>query len=138
MRQLVVAAVAVALLASGCVDERPGSPRADADGPTEFTIEDTSIEVGPGETFTIAVGDNASVGDDWSLREKPDADVVAIDGDYYVADPGEANTDGGGGTHYFRFTAKAAGTTSVELLNCFRGCRDPEDERRYRIDIEVR
>jgi predicted secreted protein len=61
---------------------------------------------------------------------------VATHGDRYVEDSGE-DTSGGGGTRYFRFEARATGSTSVELRNCYRGCADPEDEHRYEIDIKV-
>lgn len=137
MRRFAAAVAALALLlGSGCSVERSGDARAGEDEPTEFTIEDTNIAVEPGESFTIAVEDNASVGDDWSLRAKPDTDVVTAGGDHYVSDSAE-DTAGGGGMRYFRFEARSAGTTSVELRNCYRGCDDPKDDHRYRIAIEV-
>jgi inhibitor of cysteine peptidase len=137
MRRFVVAVSAVALLGSGCTVERSGGDaRPERDGPAEFTVEDETIAVAPGESFTIAVEDNPSVGDDWLLSDEPDEEVVTAEGDHYVADSA-ANAPGSGGTRYFRFEAHATGTTSVELLNCYRGCQDPEDERRYLIDIEV-
>jgi predicted secreted protein len=135
MRRFAVIVVLV-LLASGCSQARPGSPSAGEQRRGEFTIEDTDIRVAPGESFTIAVQDNASVGDDWSLSAKPDEGVVTVGGDHYVADSTE-NVDGGGGTRYFEFEARSAGSTSVELRNCYRGCADPEDEHRYEIAIEV-
>jgi predicted secreted protein len=141
MRRCVVAAVviaAVALLGSGCSVERSGGDaRPERGGPAEFTVEDRTIAVASGESFTIAVEDNPSVGDDWLLSDEPDEEIVTAEGDHYVADPEEEDTAGGGGTRYFRFEAHSVGTTTVELLNCYRGCQDPEDEHRYPIDIEV-
>jgi predicted secreted protein len=143
MRRLAVA-VALVLLGTGCSvtrvgDAHPsaGDTRSGEEEPArEFTIEDTSIRVGPGESFTIAVDDNASVGDLWSVSAEPDASVVESVGDDYVADSDEP-VAGGGGTRYFRFTATRSGTTTVELRNCYRGCHDPGDDHRYELAIEV-
>ena len=129
--------VALVLLVTSCTVTREGDPNPGDQRPArEFTIDDTRIQVGPGESFTIAVGDNASVGDDWSLSTEPDARVVTADGDHYVADSDE-DVAGGGGTRYFVFTAKENGTTTVELRNCYRGCAEPDDDHRYEIAVEV-
>jgi predicted secreted protein len=137
MRRFAAVVTALALLGSGCAgDTGDGTGDGTGDDTAEFTLDDTRIDVSAGESFTIAVDDNASVGDDWSLSGDPDSAVVTAQGDDYVADSDE-DTTGGGGTRYFRFDARAAGTTTVELRNCFRGCHDPEDEHRYEIEIEV-
>jgi inhibitor of cysteine peptidase len=135
MRTLVVVVVLV-LLGTSCSvtragDARPGEPPA-----REFTVEDTSIRVGPGESFSIAVEDNASVGDQWSVSAKPDSNVVRTEGDDYEPDSDEHVT-GSGGTRYFRFQALRAGTTTIELRNCYRGCHDSGDDRRYQLAVEV-
>lgn len=136
MRGLAVFVAFVAFVTS-CTVTREGDPNpGERPSTREFTLDDTRIEVEPGESFTIAVEDNASVGDDWSMSGKPDAAVVTTGGDHYVADS-EEDTVGGGGTRYFEFEARAAGTTSVELFNCYRGCDTPDGERRYEIAIEV-
>ncbi|MPZ81948.1 MAG: hypothetical protein GEV28_16765 [Actinophytocola sp.] len=138
------AVAALILLGSACAAERPGTASPGTTVPeatepehgTEFSVEDTHIEVARGESFTIAVTDNASVGDKWTLSEEPDAAVVTTNGDDYVPDSAD-NREGDGGTRYFLFDATAAGTTSLALFNCFQGCHQPKDERRYPIQIEV-
>jgi hypothetical protein len=77
-----------------------------------------------------------SGGDARPERDGPDEEIVTGEGDHYVADS-TSDAPGSGGTRHFRFEAQSAGTTTVELLNCFQGCQAPEDERRYVIDIEV-
>lgn len=139
-----VAATAFGLFGAGCGGGEPGTP-ADrpSDSPTtaqstarEFSIHDTDIRVAPGESFSIAVPDNASAGDDWSLSKKPAAAVVSAHGDDYDGDAG-TNVNGAGGTRHFRFTAKAAGSTSLELRDCYRGCHTPKDDKRYPVRVEV-
>jgi predicted secreted protein len=134
------AIVALVLLAAGCTvtrhgDERPAE-RKSREPTWEFTLEDTSLRVEPGDTFVIVVDDNASVGDMWSLSEEPDARVVDSAGDYYVSESDEGSV-GGGGKRYFRFLAVESGTTAIELRNCFRGCADTTDDQRYAFAVEV-
>ncbi len=132
--------VALVLAAAGCTVTRSGDARSTGEKggePTrEFTVGDTSVRVEPGDTFVIAVDDNASVGDLWSVSTEPDAEVVSADGDHFVSDTDE-DVAGGGGTRYFEFTARASGSTSIELRNCFRGCREPGDDKRYEFAVEV-
>lgn len=131
---------ALAVLLAGCTVTRSGEPGptgSRGDEPTwEFTVDDTSVRVEPGDTFVVAVDDNASVGDQWSVSTEPDAAVVSADGDHFVSDTDE-DVPGGGGTRYFEFTARESGNTTIELRNCFRGCHEPEDDKRYGIAVEV-
>ena len=146
MRRLAVV-VALVLLVASCTATRTGDPPEETTSPTEptepteqpgrrFTIEDTDIRVAPGDSFTVAVDDNASVGDMWSVSAEPDAEVVESRGDHYEPESDE-DVVGGGGTRFFEFQALREGATSVELRNCFRGCREPDDDHRYEIAIEV-
>ncbi len=128
--------VALLLLVTSCSVTRSGEPRSGERRPQRFTIEDTHVRVAAGDAFVIAVDDNASVGDMWSVSGQPDADVVEARGDHYEPDS-EEDVAGGGGTREFRFEALRAGTATIELRNCFRGCPEPSDDKRYAIEVEV-
>ncbi|MFJ6383636.1 protease inhibitor I42 family protein [Kitasatospora sp. NPDC092039] len=84
--------------------------------------EERSVTLAVGERFTVAVRDNSSAGDRWSVADpKPDAAVAAL-ADEQLDLPKESKTsDGVGGTRFYTFEAKGGGTTAVTLLNCFRG-----------------
>lgn len=75
------------------------------------------VQVGTGQRFSLSVSDNASVGDSWELVEVPDAKVAS-----YISKEHESAGDapGSGGTSYFVFNAKQAGTTEVKLFDCYR------------------
>lgn len=105
---------------------------------TEFAETDTSITVDAGDRFSIVVRDNASIGDDWSVRSQPDEAVVTPEGDVHVSEGGSGT--GGGGKRYFTFTARKAGTGEVELFNCSRCGTAPEskDSRAVTFQITVR
>jgi predicted secreted protein len=141
--------VVLALLASGCTVMRDGSPTpADTDATTtseervrDFPLsdhgDDSAVIVAVGEKFTVSVDDNASVGDLWSISEPPQAAVLSADGDHYVADSEEA-APGSGGTRYFEFTVRGTGITTIEFRNCFRGCSQAENDKRYVMSVEAR
>jgi hypothetical protein len=87
------------------------------------------VAVDPGDRFSLAVPDRgASVGDHWSLSMRPDGVVTHVRSQLIAGNlvdrvlgpaPG-----GGGGTRYFVFDARRAGTVTITLHNCFQGCRD--------------
>ncbi|MFC4060120.1 protease inhibitor I42 family protein [Planomonospora corallina] len=96
------------------------------------------VEVAPGERFSLAVAENASVGDSWKLEELPDVALLSYIGDEYEHG-GEPGTTGGGGTRYYVFNAKRPGTASVTISNCWR-CpvgRVPADEQSRRYSGEA-
>ncbi|MFI6480616.1 protease inhibitor I42 family protein [Nonomuraea sp. NPDC050663] len=80
----------------------------------------TRVEVTKGQRFSLAVPDNASVGDNWELVELPDPKVASYISEEYES---EGEAPGSGGTGYFVFNAKWPGTTEVRLFNCWR-CKD--------------
>ncbi|WP_078859613.1 protease inhibitor I42 family protein [Streptomyces rubellomurinus] len=89
--------------------------------------DERSVTLTPGDRFSIAVEDNASIGDDWSIVD-PRADTAVVAAVDQVTDypPGYEKYIGGGGTAYYIFEAKGRGTTTITLHNCFRICDDPE------------
>lgn len=130
------AAALAAVLAAGltaCGQDGPSGP----DRGRVLGAEERSVSLAVGERFTIAVRDNSSVGDRWSVAApQPDAAVAAL-----VAEkldlPAESKTsDGVGGTRFYTFEAKGRGTTAVTLLNCFRSYCNlpaPSEENRNMV-----
>ncbi|GAA3139100.1 hypothetical protein GCM10010466_32800 [Planomonospora alba] len=128
--------VALAVLVAGC-----GGGRAVGDygKVTEGRIGATAeVEVAPGERFSLAVAENASVGDSWKLEELPDVALLSYIGDEYEHEGG-SDTTGGGGTRYYVFNAKRPGTASVTVSNCWRcpAGRVPADEQSRRRSGEA-
>jgi inhibitor of cysteine peptidase len=76
-----------------------------------------TVRLAPGDRFSIAVPDNASIGDDWALVALPDPKVAS-----YISEEHESDGDapGSGGTTYFVFNAKRPGTAEIRLFNCWR------------------
>jgi predicted secreted protein len=99
----------------------------------------TAITVDKGDRFSIVVRDNASIGDDWSLRDQPDQAVATLDGDEYTSDTAwfSEPAAGSGGKRYFTFTAQGSGSTSIVLLNCFRCGSAQESKDSYAATFEV-
>lgn len=96
----------------------------------EVHAEGTAVvAVGQGDRFSLAVPDRgASVGDHWTLSTQPGGVLnpvrtQLIAGNIVDRVLGPA-PGGGGGTRYFVFDARRAGTVKVTLHNCFQGCHD--------------
>ncbi|GAA2491673.1 hypothetical protein GCM10010406_29710 [Streptomyces thermolineatus] len=88
-----------------------------------FSSDRTSVGVGveAGERFSLAVRENASIGDRWNVHTpKPDPAVVEAAGRSYNSDS-EEPVPGSGGTRYFTFRAVGPGSTQIVLRNCPRG-----------------
>jgi predicted secreted protein len=141
MRQLLVTCVtALALLAAGCSDNAPTTPPTNSAHGTEFQASVTPhIAVKRGERFSVWVEENASVGDMWQLKQPPGSVIAVTEKDEYVSDS-PTGTVGGGGKHYFVFTAKQSGESAIGLYDCFRGCRSAQDQQRsrtYEVHLSV-
>ncbi|WP_214320683.1 protease inhibitor I42 family protein [Nonomuraea sediminis] len=77
----------------------------------------TQVSATGGERFSLAVADNPSVGDSWTLVAVPDANVAS-----FISKERRTEGDGpgAGGTSYFVFNAKHPGATEIKLYNCWR------------------
>ncbi|SEK90096.1 protease inhibitor I42 family protein [Nonomuraea pusilla] len=130
-------AVAAALLASALTGCGAGSAVNDlgtvAKGAKGSTVR---VEVRQGDRFSLAVAENASVGDHWSLEAVPDAKVASYISKEYRSDGGGT---GSGGTSYFVFNAKHAGTAEIRLRDCWRcgGAATPATEESRRESGEA-
>lgn len=100
---------------------------------TVYSESQTSVTVGKGDRFSLAVPDRgASVGDYWTAHVTPDGLLsgqskrtrhqALLD---RVRDP---LLGGGQGTTFFTYDATATGTAKVTLSNCFQGCAGPESK----------
>ncbi|MEU7745909.1 protease inhibitor I42 family protein [Nonomuraea sp. NPDC049158] len=76
-----------------------------------------AVEVGAGQRFSLAVGDNVSTGDQWRLVAVPDAKVASFISKEHKSDGGGP---GSGGTSYFVFNGKHPGNTEIRLYDCWR------------------
>ncbi|HUR06626.1 MAG TPA: protease inhibitor I42 family protein [Nonomuraea sp.] len=76
-----------------------------------------NVEVGTGQRFSLAVGENQSTGDHWRLLAVPDAKVASFISKEHKSDGGGP---GSGGTSYFVFNGKQPGRTEIRLQNCWR------------------
>ncbi|WP_193318102.1 MULTISPECIES: protease inhibitor I42 family protein [Streptomyces] len=122
-----LAALALLLTGTACQDDEPEQQRftdADADAP---------IEVTAGETFVLALGENPSIGWEWTLIDpEPDEAVVRADGDRYDSDGDEPGT---GGTRLLHFEAVAAGETEIAVTRLFRGEYEPETDLVFDVRV---
>jgi inhibitor of cysteine peptidase len=107
-RPVLVVALAVAQVGCGGSNERA------------FTEQEKAIAAAVGERFSIVLEANPSIGDEWRVIAGPDPTVVELLGESYVTDDPGSELAGAGGMTRFMFEARAAGTTRVEVFNCYR------------------
>jgi predicted secreted protein len=81
------------------------------------------VSLHTGEKFTIVVRDNASIGDNWWLKDRPAYAMAGLDRDEYVSDS-SSDSLGAGGRRYYTFIAKTTGTAQITLVNIFQGGRE--------------
>lgn len=135
-RMPVRAAALAAVLAAG-LSACGQDTRAARNGPERGRVlgaQERSVDLAVGERFTVAVPDNTSAGDRWSVVDpRPDAAVAALADERLDLPEKSKTSDGVGGTRFYTFEAKGRGTTAVTLLNCFRSYCNlpaPSDENR--------
>lgn len=101
---------------------------------TVVTEDRLTTTVTVGDRLSLAVPDHGpSAGDSWTARTGTGGVLEPRGSRLRYASPldeisGPA-AGGGRGTRYFRYDARAAGTTTVTLSNCFQGCRNPVADR---------
>ncbi|MEV0197742.1 hypothetical protein [Nonomuraea sp. NPDC050691] len=86
------------------------------------------VELRSGQRFSLAVPDDRSADDDWTLEALPDAHVAS-----YISK--EARREDSQAVTYFVFNAKRPGTTTIRLYDCWRcggATTPPTEESRLR------
>ncbi|MCP2350331.1 protease inhibitor I42 family protein [Nonomuraea roseoviolacea] len=86
------------------------------------------VELRSGQRFSLAVPDDRSAGDSWTLEALPDATVAS-----FISK--EARRDDARGVTYFVFNAKRPGTSTIRLYDCWRcggATTPPTEESRLR------
>ncbi|GHH69427.1 hypothetical protein GCM10017673_19870 [Streptosporangium violaceochromogenes] len=105
-----IAALLLAALVTGCGE---GTPVYDLGVIVHGSAGKTSeVRLSHGKHFSLAVNDSPSVGDSWRMSGRPDARVASFVSEEYE---GVSGVDG---VHYFVFSAKDPGTTTVTLSDC--------------------
>lgn len=91
------------------------------------------------DTLTIKMSSNPSTGYRWYLSSKIKPKVIKYESDNYVANDKNMNIIGGGGTHYWKFSAKKTGEVYI-WFEYKRVAEDKEDdvskEKYYKIIVE--
>lgn len=84
------------------------------------------VALGTGQRFSLAVPDNTSTGDHWTLEAVPDPKVASFISREYRS---EGEGPGAPGTSYFVFNTKHPGTTEIKLHDCWRcGGKSPSTD----------
>jgi inhibitor of cysteine peptidase len=114
MRTLAVMVMMVAVL-GGCGSKDEGSGGTAAAGEVTVTASGPAA-VKVGQTLVITLASNPSTGYSWTVSGVPDSAVLSQDGDItYAATNPDVVMPGSGGSETVRFTATAAGTTTIVL-----------------------
>ena len=115
MRTLAVMVMMVAVLgACGSKDEGSGGTVPAAGEVTVTASGPAAVKVG--QTLVITLASNPSTGFSWTISGAPDSAVLTQDGDItYAATNPDVVMPGSGGSETVRFTATAAGATTIVL-----------------------
>jgi inhibitor of cysteine peptidase len=115
MRTLAVVVMMVAVLgACGSKDEGAGDTVPAAGDVTVTASGSAALKVG--QTLVITLASNPSTGYSWTVSGAPDSGVLTQDGDItYTPSNPDVVMPGSGGSETVRFTATAAGTTTIVL-----------------------
>jgi inhibitor of cysteine peptidase len=142
----VVTSAAAVLLVGACSSDDSAntdtsSTSTTAAEETTTTVEGTVIdEPGPvslavGEQVTLELQANPTTGYQWEPSAEPDASVITIVSDTYVA--GGSDAMGAGGTQRIVIEGKAAGTTTLALryVRPWETDAAPADTASYEITV---
>jgi predicted secreted protein len=124
--------IVAALLLVGC-----GGPRT-----VEVSLDEGAARLANGETLRVDLGEaNASIGDSWHLVTPPDPTVLS---DGTPESDADCDQPGCGARLSWRFTARGAGTTTLEFRYCYRSrpphCAPQSDrgpDRPVRLTVTV-
>ena len=117
MRRLAVAAVTatVLLLSSACGSDGGSKPEVTTVANEVTVTVSGPVTIAVGQDLLVTLDSNPTTGYDWQVDTAPDKAVLTIDERVYVPTPVDPDIVGSGGATTTRFTAVAAGTTSIVL-----------------------
>lgn len=116
MRTLAVLAVVVTMLgACGSKGDDTSSTESPAAGEVTATASGP-VALKVGQVLVVTLPSNPSTGYSWTISTAPDGAVLTQNGELtYAATNPDVVMPGSGGTETVRFTATAAGTTTIVL-----------------------
>ncbi|HTQ07136.1 MAG TPA: protease inhibitor I42 family protein [Polyangiaceae bacterium] len=108
-----------------------------ASGTHTYPASTTSISAAVGETFVVALPANITVPMKWRIEPAPDAKVLGVGDEKYVAEPPAdcPTCTGYGGTRLFAFTAAGAGKATLHFA--LRPLTDPHGAAQKEVTIAV-
>jgi inhibitor of cysteine peptidase len=116
--------------------ERSSTTSTAPDGPASVTVSGSGpIALGVGQRAVIELESNATTGYRWAPTAEPDAEVITVVSDTYVA-PG-SQLAGAGGTQRIVVEGVAAGTTTLALGYSRPWEQDTPPARTATFDITV-
>ena len=127
---LLLSALLVALLLSGC--------RAEEDTTQRLTAEDdgATVQLAPGDEVVVELESNVTTGYEWKLTAL-DTSIVRETSRDYTTDEENKDSEGGGGTTELHYEAVGAGNTTLQLA--YTGPSSPTNVTdRYSITFVVR
>ncbi len=104
-----LAVLLAASLLAGCGSAKKQSDVTDKEMVGKVTGESRNVKVG--EEFAIELVSNPTTGYEWKMTGKPDAAILGLTTDEFVAP--ESSAAGAPGMHVFRFKALKAGDTNM-------------------------
>jgi inhibitor of cysteine peptidase len=115
VRTLAVMVMMAAATLGACGSKDEGAGENVATGDVTVTASGP-VSVKVGQTLVVTLASNPSTGYSWAISTAPDSAVLTQDGDItYTATNPDVVMPGSGGSETVRFTATAAGTTTVVL-----------------------
>ncbi|MEI6403765.1 MAG: protease inhibitor I42 family protein, partial [Actinomycetota bacterium] len=115
MRTLAVFVMVAAATLGACGSKDEGAGENLATGDVTVTASGP-VSVSVGQTLVVSLPSNPSTGYSWTVSGAPDSAVLTQDGDItYTPSNPDVVMPGSGGSETVRFTATAAGTTTVVL-----------------------
>jgi inhibitor of cysteine peptidase len=136
MNRFIGSVLAAGLLVLSACGSDAASSSKESTVPNDVTVSGSgSVTLAVGQQLVVTLDSNPSTGYDWQVVGEPDAAVLSIGERVYVPTPVDPGVVGSGGVTASRFTAVAAGTTSI-VLRYKRSWEDdtPADEL---VTVEV-
>lgn len=106
---LILATLLATGLMAGCGSTAKQSDETDKKMPGNVTGESKEVKVE--DEFKVELESNPTTGYEWKTTTRPDAAILGLTGDEYIAP--QSSMSGAPGMHVFRFKALKAGKTNM-------------------------